>query len=63
MVMSRIRTFCGESVVLVIYHTDVGRSVAGGAGEAEDVECVPSNDFFGHNLHVEDQMLTMRPMC
>lgn len=65
-VMSKLKAFCDKSVVLVIYHTDVGRVEATDddtleAASAE--ECVPSNNFFDHNLHVVDKHLTTRPVC
>ena len=61
-VMSQIKSFCHSSVVLVIYHTDVGRGLTGDDdGELE--ECVPSNDFFDHNLHVQNKHLMTRPVC
>ena len=64
LVMGKLKAFCRDSVVLVIYHTDVGRSVSGGEGEEQvKIECVPSNNFFHHNLHVENRMLTRRPVC
>jgi len=56
-VMSKLKDFCEGSVVLVIYHTDVG------ASDSDDDECVPSNSFFDHNLHVVDKHLTTRPVC
>jgi len=56
-VMSKVKDFCEGSVVLVIYHTDVG------ASDSDDDECVPSNSFFDHNLHVVDKHLTTRPVC
>jgi len=61
LVMGQIKSFCAGSVVLVIYHTDVGR-------EHDDaskgtVECVPSQDFFDGNLHVENQTMQLRPVC
>lgn len=58
-VMSKLKSFCGDSVVLVIYHTDVG---SGATSDGEE-ECVPSNSFFDHNLHVENKHLTTRPVC
>ncbi|KAL3942340.1 MAG: hypothetical protein SGBAC_003439 [Bacillariaceae sp.] len=61
LVMAKIKAFCAGSVVLVIYHTDVGREADGEGGEA--VECVPSNDFFDGNLHVENQILHLKPVC
>ncbi|KAL7546346.1 hypothetical protein ACHAWF_009681 [Thalassiosira exigua] len=60
-VMSKLKAFCQESVVLVIYHTDVGRGPS--SDGAPDNECVPSNSFFDHNLHVEKKHLTTRPVC
>ena len=65
-VMSKLKAFCNKSVVLVIYHTDVGRVEATGEDTAEaatDVECVPSNNFFDYNLHLVDKHLTTRPVC
>lgn len=66
-VMSKLKAFCNRSVVLVIYHTDVGRVEASDDDTSEaaatDVECVPSNNFFDHNLHVVDKHLTTRPVC
>lgn len=56
-VMARLKAFCSDSVVLVIYHTDVGAS-----SEAEE-ECVPSSGFFTHNLHVMNNHLVNRPVC
>lgn len=60
-VMSKLKAFCSESVVLVIYHTDVGRT--SDATSQDDDECVPSNSFFDYNLHVENKHLTTRPVC
>jgi energy-coupling factor transporter ATP-binding protein EcfA2 len=61
LVMAKVKAFCSDSVVIVIYHTDVGREQEGEEGEA--VECVPSNDFFDGNIHVENKMIHMRPIC
>lgn len=60
LVMSKIKRFCADTVLIVIYHTDVGigKEVDGGA-----VECVPSNDFFDKNLHLEKGILQVRPTC
>ena len=66
LVMSRIRNFCDQSVILVIYHTDVGKTTPGGEGGregAEEEECVPSNDFFDSNLHVENGGLIQKNVC
>ena len=57
-VMAKLKEFCHESVVLVIYHTDVGQQA-----EEDDTECVPSTNFFDHNLHVENNRLITRPVC
>lgn len=69
-VMSKLKAFCHNSVVLVIYHTDVGRSTTTSSSdsrtnsvEEEEEECVPSNSFFDHNLHVVDKHLTTRSVC
>jgi energy-coupling factor transporter ATP-binding protein EcfA2 len=61
LVMAKLKKFCSASVVIVIYHTDVGRGHKGGEGEM--VECVPSNDFFDANIHVENQVIQLRPIC
>lgn len=61
LVMGRIKEFCRNSVVIVIYHTDVGQETEGEAGGA--VECVPSNNFFNGNIHVENKTIHMRPVC
>jgi ABC-type phosphate/phosphonate transport system ATPase subunit len=60
LVMAQIKSFCAGSVVIVIYHTDVGRGKEEGG---EIVGCVPSNDFFDANIHVEDKMMNLRPVC
>ena len=60
LVMARIKDFCAGSVVIVIYHTDVESE------KEEDgamVGCVPSNDFFDGNIHVENKMMDLRPLC
>ena len=61
LVMGQIKSFCAGSVVLVIYHTDVGRE-QDDEGNAR-VECVPSQDFFDGNLHVENQTMKLRSVC
>jgi hypothetical protein len=60
-VMSRLKEFCKNSVVLVIYHTDVGASTSD--GDDDDNECVPSSGFFTHNLHVMNNHLVTRQVC
>lgn len=57
LVMSKLKQFCLKSVVIVIYHTDVQESEDG------DTECVPSSNFFDHNIHLENRTLNLRPVC
>ena len=61
LVMAKVKAFCSGSVVIVIYHTDVGREQEGEEGKT--VECVPSNDFFDGNIHLENKMIHLRPVC
>jgi len=63
LVMTNIKSYCSGSVVIVIYHTDVGREQEAEGGSGELVECVPSNDFFDGNIHVENKMMHLRPVC
>lgn len=60
LVMARIKSFCAGSVVIVIYHTDVGSEKE---KDGALVECVPSTDFFDGNIHVEEKMMNLRPLC
>ena len=60
LVMGKLKDFCSNSIVLVIYHADVKIDELG--GEAKE-ECVPSSDFFDNNLHVEDGRLSLRSVC
>ncbi|GAX23742.1 hypothetical protein FisN_12Hh320 [Fistulifera solaris] len=59
-VMAKLKDFCRSSVVLVIYHTDVGREV-GEAGNS--VECVPSNNFFDYNIHLDKGIIQIKSTC
>lgn len=59
-VMAKLKDFCKDSVILVIYHTDVGREV-GEAGNA--VECVPSNNFFDYNIHLDKGLVQIKSTC
>ena len=56
LVMSKLKAFCQGSVVIVIYHTDV-------IDEDGGHECVPGNNFFDANLHLENRTLNTRPLC
>ena len=58
LVMSKLKDFCRDSVLLVIYHRDVSPE---DGGDAED--CVPSSGFFDYNLHVENGHLIERNVC
>eukprot|EP00816_Leptocylindrus_hargravesii_P009316 CAMPEP_0196817848 /NCGR_PEP_ID=MMETSP1362-20130617/62852_1 /TAXON_ID=163516 /ORGANISM="Leptocylindrus danicus, Strain CCMP1856" /LENGTH=141 /DNA_ID=CAMNT_0042195711 /DNA_START=162 /DNA_END=587 /DNA_ORIENTATION=+ len=54
-VMSKLKEFCSESIVLVIYHGD-------SMGEDENA-CVQGNNFFDSNLHLDNGNLIMRSTC
>ena len=47
LVMSKLKKFCRDSVIIVIYHTDVREN-----DEGESIDCVPSSDFFDENIHL-----------
>jgi ABC-type polar amino acid transport system ATPase subunit len=60
LVMKKLKDFCRDSVIIVIYHTDVGR----GKDEGPDrVTCVPSNDFFDANIHLDKGFISIRETC
>jgi ABC-type multidrug transport system fused ATPase/permease subunit len=61
LIMQKLKEFCSNSIVLVIYHADV--KVTEGNEEIEDDACVPSSNFFDANLHVEDGALLLRSVC
>jgi len=62
LVMQKLKSFCTDSIVLVIYHADV--KVAEGEEASEDGgACVESSNFFDNNIHVEDGALFLRPVC
>jgi hypothetical protein len=62
-VMSKLKAFCTDSVVLIIYHTDAGRGPSLLDPTSDEDACVPSNSFFDYNLHVVDEHLITRPVC
>ena len=64
-VFSKLKAFCGgQSVVIVIYHSDAtATSGDEGNDDAENYECVPGNNFFDGNLHLESRAITNRPIC
>ena len=55
-VMSKLKRFCRDSLLLVIYHAD------GGVG-AETKQCVQTQNFFDGNIHFENNTITYRPLC
>jgi ABC-type multidrug transport system ATPase subunit len=61
LVMQKLKDFCQDSIVIVIYHADV--KLAEGEEASEDTECVESSNFFDSNIHVENGSLTLRPVC
>jgi len=64
LVMQKLKSFCSNSIVLVIYHADTRNSaVAEGEQANDDSNCVESSNFFDNNVHVEDGTLFLRPVC
>ena len=61
LVMQKLKSFCSESIVLVIYHADVKKSE--GEEASEDLTCVESSNFFDNDVHVENGSLVIRPVC
>jgi ABC-type Mn2+/Zn2+ transport system ATPase subunit len=61
-VMAKLKSFCTQSFVLVIYHADVASDENGSAVEPEP-KCLPGNNFFDDNLHVENGHFYIRPIC
>ena len=63
LVMQKIKEFCSDSIVLVIYHADVKVKEGSMKDESEDDACVHSSNFFDANLHVSEGQLILRPVC
>jgi len=76
LVMQKLKSFCSESIVLVIYHADVKKTngVEGSSNSSDsdsddqndnddNLACVESSQFFDHNIHVENGSLILRPVC
>lgn len=62
--MKKIKSFCKESVVIVIYHSDVtAETTESNSSSGTLDECISANGFFDHNLHVENGMMKIRPLC
>jgi ATPase subunit of ABC transporter with duplicated ATPase domains len=62
LVMAKLKEFCNESIIIVIYHTDVGRSGDTDSDE-EFLACVPSNNFFDENIHLEKGFVHVKKTC
>ena len=62
-VMKKLKDFCRESIVIVIYHPDAQDDKTTAESNSVAAECVPSNGFFDHNLHLEKGTLHLRPTC
>lgn len=62
-VMQKLKSFCSQSIVLVIYHADVKSSDGGDTIDGGADECVESSNFFDSNIHVEDGKLSLRNVC
>lgn len=62
LVMAKLKEFCNESIIIVIYHTDVGRGGDTGSDE-EFLACVPSNNFFDENIHLEKGFVHVKKTC
>lgn len=60
LVMAKLKGFCSDSIIIVIYHTDVGQ---GKDVNGNSVECVPSNNFFDKNIHLERGVVQVRDTC
>jgi len=61
LVMGKLKDFCSNSIVLVIYHADV--EIDEKREETEEDACVRSSNFFDGNLHVKDGILSIRSVC
>ena len=61
LVMAKLKEFCKGSIIIVIYHADIGHGQE--TSDGGKVECVPSSNFFDHNLHLENQNIKVRPVC
>jgi len=62
-VMAKLKSFCAQSFVLVIYHTDVASEEHGSNSTEPEPACLPANSFFDDKLHVENGSFFIRPIC
>ena len=63
LVMNELKTFCRESVVVVIYHMDVQTVPDDGDTDVPVKDCIPSTNFFDYNIHLEHGILHIRDVC
>jgi ABC-type uncharacterized transport system ATPase component len=56
LVMTKIKLFCSSSIIIVIYHADVGTD-----GDKE--ACIASSNFFDRNIHLESGDVHIRDVC
>ena len=64
LVMQELKKFCRESVLIVIYHSDIHLEQDDGPnGQAHAKDCIPSTNFFDYNVHVEHGILHLRDVC
>jgi len=62
-VMNKLKTFCLDSVVIVIYHMDVQTVQEGGDADLPVRDCIASTNFFDYNIHLEHGILHIRDVC
>lgn len=56
LVMTKIKLFCSNSIIIVIYHADVG------ADDGKEA-CIASSNFFDRNIHLENGDVHIRDVC
>lgn len=63
LVMKAIKSFCSDSVVIVIYHMDVQTAQEDATEDVTPRDCIPSTNFFDYNIHLEFGTLHVRDVC
>ena len=58
-----LKSFCRDSVVIVIYHMDVQVAQDGVHESTPERDCIPSTNFFDYNIHLENGILHVRDVC